>query len=342
MASFKSHPFFYTTLILLGAVTAGQAWLVFNQRSQTARLSQDIERGRNELAAFGRQNPFPSRENVERVEQDRRQAERTRAEIRQILRATSETAERLAAAVVPGSTTDAYFDIANYVERIRAAAQEAGVALPVEDRLGFSQYANVGPERELIGPVFRQRQYADYLMSVLIAARPREISSLQRERPLTAAQRQQMAEAAALGQAPTPPAGGGAESGDYFVIDPRVSARVPGFVDTIPFRLNFVGTTGSLRMLLNELARFELPVVVRSVEVEPLTGRAEGRQAQRPAPAANPFALFGGGAEAAPAAEAERPLVDQTDSRFVVTVEFVSLVESQPQEGASEAPAETL
>ena len=235
---------------------------------------------------------------------------------------------------MPASSTDSFFDIANYVERVRDAAQQAGVALPTENRLGFSTYASTGAERELIEPVFRQRQYADYLMGVVLAAKPREFISLQRERPLTAAQRQQQAEGLSGGGGQS-----GSEGGDYFVIDPRTSARVPGFVETSPFRFSFVGTTGALRSVLNQLAQFELPVVVRSVEVEPLAGRTEARPASRPAPT-NPFALFGGDASTAPAAEAERPLVEQTDSRFVVTVEFVSLVE-KPSEDGVEAPAET-
>ena len=334
MASFKSHPFFYTTLIVIGAVAAGEAWLVFSQRSQTARLAAEVEQKQRDLQSFARQNPFPSRENVALVEADRAQAEKTRAEIRQILRAGGEAAQRLAGASVPASSTDSYFDIANYVERIRDAAQEAKVALPAENRLGFSAYASTGAERELIEPVFRQRQYADYLMGVVLAAKPREFLSLQRERPLTAAQRQQMVEGQSVG------GGGqsGAEGGDYFVIDPRTSARVPGFVDTIPFRFAFVGTTNSLRSVLNQLAQFELPVVVRSVEVEPLT-RTESRSTSRPA-ANNPFASFGDSSPAAPATEAERPIVEQTDSRFVVTVEFVSLVE-KPSEDGAQSPAET-
>lgn len=336
MASFKSHPFFYTTLIVIGAVAAGEAWLVFSQRSQTARLASEIEQKQQDLQAFARQNPFPSQENVALVEADRTQAEKTRGEIQTILRSGGEAAQRLAAASVPASSTDSYFDIANYVERIREAAQEAGVALPAENRLGFASYASTGAERELIEPVFRQRQYADYLMGVVLAAKPREFLSLQRERPLTAAQRRQMAEGQSVGGGQS---GSGAEGGDYFAIDPRTSARVPGFVDTIPFRFAFVGTTGALRSVLNQLAQFELPVVVRSVEVEPLN--RTGGQTPAPRPAANnPFALFGGEVSPPAAAEAERPLVEQTDSRFIVTVEFVSLVE-KPSETGTEAAAET-
>lgn len=338
MASFKSHPFFYTSLLLIGAVIAGEAWLFFSQRSQASALSSEIDVKKDQLQAFARQNPFPSDENLAAVKADRAQIEKTRDEIRQILRASGEAAERLAAAKVPGSPTDAYFDIANYVERVRQAAAENGVELPAENRLGFSLYSSTGPERDLIAEVFEQRQYADYLFGVLIAAKPASILSLQRERPLTPAQRQQNADSLASGQAPSTQNSG--DSGDYFTIDSRVSAEVPGFVETSPFRLTFTGTTSSLRSVLNQLARFELPVVVRSVEVEPLNKTESGSKSSYAAPAPkNAFSVFGGiqGSAGAPAQEIEKPIVEGTASRFTVTVEFISLVDESP--AADAAPA---
>lgn len=338
MASFKSHPFFYTSLLLIGAVSAGEAWLVYSQRSQAAKLRTEITQKQDALQAFSRQQPFPSKENVTLVETDRQAVEKTRDEIRNLLRATGETAAKLTAATVPASSTDAYFDIANYVERVRESAQGLNIALPAENRLGFSLYASTGPEKDLIPLVFQQRQFADYLMGVLIAARPREIVSLQRERPLSAAQKQQVADALASGM-PSPLANSSSDGGDYFTIDPRTSARVAGFVETTPFRFSFVGTTGSLRSVLNQLAKFDLPVVVRSVEVEPLNKAQAGSgstQTFQSSPS-TPFSLFGGGETSGATPVVEKPLVEQTDSRFVVTVEFISLVDKTPAN--AEAPA---
>ena len=92
MASFKSHPFFYTSLLLIGAVAAGEAWLVFSQRSQAAKLAADISQKEEALQAFARQQPFPSKENVALVETDRQEAQKTRDEIRKLLRASGEAA----------------------------------------------------------------------------------------------------------------------------------------------------------------------------------------------------------------------------------------------------------
>lgn len=343
MASFKSHPIFYSSLLLIGAVTAGEIWLTFSQRSQAAAVEAEIAQKEQTLAGFAMKSPFPSKENLALVEGDLAQADRTREAIRKTLSSNSEAAARIASATAPATPTDAYFDIANYVERIRESAQKAGIVLSPENRLGFSAYASTGPDRDLIPAVFLQRQYADYLLGVLITSQPREIVSLQRERPQTAEEKRLAAEAIANGQPLVAPSDS-SETGDYFVIDPRTSARVDGFIETSPFRLTFVGTTTALRNLLNQLARFDLPAVVRSVEVAPIAGaeRSGATPVSTPKPAANPFALFGGGGSntdtAAPAAEAVKPLVEQTDSRFVVTVEFVGLVDKNAPVAASEAP----
>lgn len=339
MASFKSHPIFYSSLLLIGAVTAGEIWLTFSQRSQAAAIEAEIAQKTQTLAGFASQSPFPSKENLAQVESDLATADKTREAIRKTLSSNSEVATQIASAIVPATSTDAYFDIANYVERIRESAQKAGIGLSADNRLGFSTYASTGPDRDLIPTVFLQRQYADYLLGVLIASQPREIVSLQRERPQTAEEKRLAAEALASGL-PAASSGESSDSGDFFGIDPRTSARVDGFIETNPFRLTFVGTTTALRNLLNQLARFDLPAVVRSVEVGPITTTDRGSSAPaRSAPATNPFALFGGGANgdsAAEATEAVKPLVEQTDSRFVVTVEFVGLVDKNAPEAAPE------
>lgn len=338
MASFKSHPFFYTSLLLIGAVTAGEAWLVFSQRSQAAKLTEEIAQKREALDSFARQQPFPSRENVGLVETDRREAEKTRDDIRSLLRATGPTAEKFAAATVPATSTDTWYEINNYVEGVRSAAQKADITLPAENRFGFSLYAREGPtNRDLIPLVFRQKQYAEYLMGVLISAGPREILSLQREHPLTPAEKQAVADAIAAGQ-PAPFASSGtSDGGDYFTIDPRTSARVPGFVETTPFQMSFVGTTASLRSVLNQLAKFELPVVVRSVEVESLSRPDDTRRQTERTPVRTAVNLSTEDAPSGETVEPAKPLVDQTDSRFVVTVEFISLVDKTPVN--SETPA---
>jgi hypothetical protein len=354
MASFKSHPLFYTALIVAGAAAIGQSWLIFSQGRQADRTAAAIAQKRQTLESLSNRSVFPSRENVAAVIADRAAAERTRDEIRQLLRSDTEAARRIAEATVPASPTDAFFDIARFVEGVRDRAAAAQVLVGDKNRLGFETYVSTGPERDLIPLVFRQRQHVEYLLQALLRseAKPREIISVQRERPISAEQRRQIEEAVAAGQ-PAPDfassgaPGGSSSTGDFFTIDPRTSARVAGFVETQPYRIEFSGNTLSLRGFLNELAKFELPVVVRSVEVDPANPNATGSSASSftPAPSSpfggSPFGSspFGAEASAAPV-EIVKPLVEQTDSRFAVTVEFVALVDQGGTDASSSPEAQ--
>jgi len=328
MASFKSNPLFFSSLLALGALTAGQAWLVYSQRTQLSKTNTEIEQKTQTLANFSSQNPFPAQSNLGAIETDLAQAYETNAEIREVLRATSDIATTMATAAVPASSTDAYFDIANFVERIRNAATAAEVKLDEKNRLGFFTYVNTGPEGDLIASVFTQRQHMEYLVDALVKARPAEILTVQRERPLTTEQQRQVKQAQDSGQPIPQLFTGGDTNVDYFTIDSLTSARVSNFVNASAYRLTFRGNTLALRALLNELARFELPLVVRSVEVSPMASGA-ATAASTPAAVQNSLAsIFGGATAPANAVKAEdKPIVDQTDSRFSVTVEFVSLVD---------------
>lgn len=327
MASFKNNPAFFTSLLFIGAVTVTQAWLTYSQHAEAARLVGEVEKKQVTLKNFASAQPFPSRENSAAVEKDRIQAEKTLAEIRRELQATSELAKKLAAAKVPATSTDAFFDLANFVEHLRESSTKAGVTIPLNSWFGFATYSSTGPIGELIEPVFKQRQYVEYLMDALLEAKPREVRAVERTRPLTAEQKAALL--TAPGTAPVSATGANAEvPADYFVIDPRTSAQLEGFVATDAFRLTFTGTTDVLRSLLNELALFKLPVVVRSVEVEPKDKGASTTTSSRPPAApASPFGIFGQDAATAAPLEEVKPLIDQNDSIFVVTVEFIKLVD---------------
>jgi hypothetical protein len=214
---------------------------------------------------------------------------------------------------------------------MKESAVKADVMVPQGSWFGFSTYSSTGPVQELIEPVFRQRQFVEYLVSALLESKPREIRAIERSRPLTAAQKEALKNAAASGAVtPDNNTGNSADAAvDFFVIDSRSSAKNEGFVDTVPFRLTFTGTTEVLRTFLNELALFKLPVVVRSVEVSPLDKSLSGPRVETPAPKSSSlFGVFGQDASAGNAPVSEvKPLVEQIDSVFVVTVEFIKLVD---------------
>lgn len=329
MASFKSHPVFYSIIIVLGLSAAGAGWGIYDRSTVARKSAAVLSQKRAELNSLLTTNPVPSKESKAAVEADLRRTEVALGIMREELKGRGPTAERLRAAVVPAEPTDTFFNIATFVEKMREKTQAAGIKIKADERFGFTAYASAGPDRELIPQVFRQRQISEYLLDALIEAHPGELVSLQRERPLTKAD---LAAQAAGQPAPSLPGGSQASPGDLFQIDPRITARVPGFVGASAFRLSFIGETESLRSLLNKLATFELPLVVRSVEVDPVAKTATTAAA---APANSLSSIFGtpvpaAGTGAEPAKP--KPLVEKVLSKFTVTVELIDLVEAPKTE----------
>jgi len=350
----KKLPLFNVAIAVIAAAAVGGGWFVWDRARAATAAERELVRLRAELQAVADAVPAPSRETAAEIEADLARARRALATMQAELRGRGPTADRLAALKPPGARTDAFFDLATFVERSRVTAQKQGIAIgPDATHFGFSLYANEGPEAALIEPVFRQRLAADYLVGALFSARPRAVLAVQRERPLTAAERKTRADdlAAAIALAASDPAsvipppvpeGSASISPDYFDLDPRLTVPDPELVEVSAFRLIFTGPTAVLRALLNQLATFELPVIVRTVEVEPATGDdllSAGEEAAAP-PAAAPASTVLIASVPRPTS-ANRggtlaPLVPKSVSKFTVTVEFVELV--PPAAVASDTP----
>lgn len=329
MASFKSHPVFYSLVGVLGLAALAGGWGIYDRSSAAAKNAKVVAQKRAELSSLLATNPVPSVESKAAVEADLKRTEAALATMREELKGRGPAAERLRSASVPSEPTDLFFNITTFVEKTREKAQAANIKLKADERFGFSAYASAGPDRELIPQVFRQRQVAEYLLDALIEARPSELISVQRERPLTKAEKDALA-SGAQGASASRQSGATQGATDLFEIDPRITARVAGFVDATAFRLSFTGETEALRAFLNKLATFELPLVVRGVEVEPLAKT----QQTAAAPANSLASIFGTAATPATPAEPAKPkpLVEKTQSKFTVTVELIDLAEAPKTE----------
>ncbi|MFA6960352.1 MAG: Amuc_1100 family pilus-like protein [Opitutaceae bacterium] len=332
MASFKSHPVFYTVIVALGFAAAGAGWCIYDRSIAANKSAKLLVTKRSELSLLQATKPVPSPESKAAVEADLHRTEVALAKMREELKGHGPIAEQLRTASVPAESTDLFFNIATFVEKMREKTQAANIKIKADERFGFSAYSSAGPDRELIGQVFRQRQISEYLLDALIQAHPVELVSMQRERPLTQAEIAANASGKS-GSNVSKSSGGSAQAlGDLFEIDPRITARVPGFVEATSFRLTFIGETESLRSLLNKLATFELSLVVRSVEVEPVA-KPQGASTAA-APANSLSSIFG--TVATPSAKAEpekpKPLVEKVLSKFTVTVELIDLVEARKTE----------
>ena len=304
MSWLRKYPVFAPLLLALVFLVLGEiGWL--GERWQAARGARKrLDQARRELRATAAVAPAPTPENVAAIAAELVHTREALAARRVLLNLPAAGANEGGNQPAPERRPDAYFDIAAFVEAMRARAARAGIALKPDERFGFSTYANEAPESGRLGVVLRERRVVQYLLEALIDARPRELLSVQREQPVEFTGRPVAANPAGMRLGKS--AGPGMT--DYFEIDPAVSMRVPDEVETTAFRVTFVGHTAVLRTLLNKLAEFELPVVVRAVEVAPL--------------ASSPDASNRPGAT---------PIVTAPWSRFTVTVEFVDLARSTPE-----------
>jgi hypothetical protein len=308
--------------------------------------------------------PAPTREVAHAIEADLARAQAALAAMQTELKGRGAAAEHMLKARVPTARTDAFFDLATFVEKTRELAKKHDVDIrPEAARCGFAAHANEAADGEHLAAVFRQRQVAQYLLECLLESHPRALLAVKREPPLTRKEREDQdavalaaAAAVANGQTPEPaPEIPPPEGPDFFVLDPRASVRAPGFLHTTAFRLAFIGETASLRGFLNRLASFELPVLVREVEVEPATVEEATPVSEDSAPApeaapapASVVLTLNGSATPAAAAKSTRPRVTSTAapivakpfSRFTVTVEYVELV--PPPGNTAEGPTQPL
>lgn len=271
-------------IVLLGtAVIGAEFWLLQRVRTEAGRAQAALEQKKQERDWVARQSPAPTVENEEAIAADLALVRRRLADLRASLQARQPDPF---AGPVPEKPTEAYFALAGLVEQARAQAITTRVTLRPDERFGFAAYANEGPAAALLGPVHRQQLAVQSLLEPLFESRPLALLGVRRTAPL-----------------PAGPGGRGAAD-DFFTLDPELSLRQAGLVDTEPVRLEFTGQTSTLRTFLTGLTTLRQPVVVRCVEVEPLP----------PAGRMRPIA-----------ADAPQPLVRQSLSKFAVTVEFVLL-----------------
>lgn len=288
------------SLALLAGVFIGLAWWGQDNWREVNAARKQLELRQRELRTLKQTTPKPSEATAVLMAADLARLNQDSAALRMALQAKGAAGRLLTDTPAPSNRTDAFFDLAAFVERSRARAQASGVAISADERFGFSEHAHGGPPTELIPVVFRQRMMVERLLEALIAARPQRLDAVQREAPVAS------------------PGDAGGGRGDYFTMPAARSLRAAGFVTAMAFRLSFTGQTSTLRSFLNSLATFTLPIVVRSVEAEPA-------MAERGPAGMEPGGLMLAGAGLDNAGVV--PLVTPAPTKFTVTVEYLDLLE---------------
>lgn len=201
-----------------------------------------------------------------------------------------------------------------------AANEDYNIQLsPAVDHFSFDLYPGTPPHKDLIEPLFRQREIIRFVLVNLFKAQPSALLSVRRG--AVAGEVQQPAATASRGRGTEESSQGNT---GIFSIRPDISARVPGVVDTIPVQVVFIGRTVALREFLNNLAESDLPVVVRNVEVKSVAQRREGRSGRAAAASASSQSSRATTAAAAQGVPAGFSVViSENFSEFTVTLEFL-------------------
>jgi hypothetical protein len=165
------------------------------------------------------------------------------------------------AAHVPTDSTDAFFALTAFDERMAQQAKAAGVEIADDERFGFATYARSGPEKELIPAVHAQRLLVEKVLDRLFAAHPEQLVGVARERP-------------AIKNPPTETTAANAAK-DFFSFTPQHAARTEGRMGSSAIRVSFVSDTTVLREFVNSLVECEPLLLVRGMEAEATANKNE-------------------------------------------------------------------
>lgn len=368
MQNFKKNLGFNLALIALAGVfvaLCAMAFLSFRVNKASAdalarvrRAEADLLRGH--LLAPGSQPISLNDQNVAKAAEDVKELEAHLAALREAIAGNPELAIKGKASA---NSAELSAVLRESVDGWRKLAADNGIKLlPNEPTaFGFHRYIHnqgTSPKREF-QKVDQQRQVIDFLVRQLVESRPPGsplmIESVDRE-PI---------ETFVLIPEGKPGAGTYGPDGDTSrnEVDEFLPTRTfdrRNLVETLSFRVRFVGYTPTLRTFVNKIRNSGRPLAITTIEVglaskeiEKLLSSpvAAPALANAPAPAAPAApALLGGffGAEEAPAAPGGAKRAANDDKRvlvvprkfssFVVQVDYLSIPEEKPASGTEGEP----
>ncbi len=367
MQNFKKNLGFNLALIAVGGlflVGCAMAFLAFRGSADSAIK---LERARKDQAALLRGHEFVpgaapvslNDDNVKKAAEDVKELESHLAALRVSIAGNPDLAIKGKASA---NSAELSALLRESVDGWRKLAADNGIKLlPNEPTaFGFHRYIHnqgTSPKRDF-QKVDQQRQIIDFIVKQLVESRPAGspllIESVDREPVETFVL---VPEGKPGAGTYVPDADGSKNEVDEFL--PTRTFDRPGLVESLSFRVRFVGYTPTLRTFVNKVRNSGRPVAITTIDVglaskelEKLLAVSAAPAAANgaPAPAAAPSALGGffGAEEAAPPANGAKPAGPQADNRvlvvprklstFVVQIDYLSIPEEKPAAGTEGEP----
>jgi len=320
MGFIKKYPIFCVLLLLFALLLGTGIYLALGERAKLAEAENALQSDVNRLRQVSDGVPYddgkrvpPTAASREILEERLREVRGDLLRIRDIMKARTES-------VLDDPADEFTFlpKLQTFIARLKSDAASNEVGIESNEAFGFARYATRArqPSAADVPLLDLQRQVLAYILRQLIQSEPRAILAVEREMVESPAENENQPQRAE----------------DIFSVPEFVTARSNEYIDTYAFRLVFTGRTDVLRRFINRLAAFELPLIVRSIEVTPVEEGDEPEEATAGAGGEDDlFSLFGGGdtqPEESPEEDSDpdgEPVITENKSKFAVVIEFVEL-----------------
>ncbi len=328
----KENPIFTAILAICALVFLGGIALAVLAWMDAGDASDRLDSARSQTRAARSVELAPTTENIDKAKANIALLESREAELLEAVASAGNVRtadEGLRGAILVGNLTR----LPSRMRRLAVETAAANVEIEIDDdfQFGFDRYidsawppsgvsAGSPQERALIEDLFLQQQVVEYLTQTLFNSVPQSwppdeemIDPDADIEPfplrLTAINRENALPPTVRSSRDTP---------GVFEIEPAISAETD-LIDTVAFQVEFESYSKTLREFLRQLGTYEIPIVVRSVEVE------AARTGRRTANVDFEDDFFDSDEPAVE--EVLEPVVEQVESRFTVTLEYIRLKE---------------
>jgi hypothetical protein len=358
MKYFKKYPLFFALMAVLLAAFAGlaayDAVLMSNGAALQKKLTREMREYKSALSEDPTQKAIDASEaNIKSLEGHLGFLEKdlTRASSDIFIQLTAKEGYQLVE------------QLRGFVNSWRKEARKLDIRIDDKMDFGFKKYVapNAEPPKDAaIADLWKQACVLNYINKKLFACKseksPMGIFNVQREILESEGVKEQKNTRNLRARRMLE-----AQNGDNFKIDPAITARKKGSLDTLAYKFVFAGHTDVLRRFLNQLKDFDAMLVVRSIDVKPAdmsqwdqlapnSGAEAGAEQGAEQPSDSLASVFGSGTENAAQQPAEgeaenseaqqqarTPVVTDNISEFTVVIEYVEVVKNpEPEKNGAE------